>query len=111
MVAVGDLLQPAQSRLPQSLRPAEPVLVHLADPMRRALIRAIGTDVVQETYLKAAYGTSWGSVQPALRALVQSGLIEIRGTGAQASYQLDLSQFPRAMAAGLFGAVELRAAA
>lgn len=111
MLSIGELLQPTQTRLPLSSRPAESVYVHLADPIRRALLRAIGFDAVHENYLKAAYGTSWGSVQPALRALVQGGFIEICGIGAQTTYQLDLSQFPRALTAGLFGAMELRAVA
>ena len=111
MVAIGDLLQPSQSRMPQSTQAAEPIYVHLADPIRRALLRAIGFETVAEGYLRASYGISWGSVQPALRALVRAGLIEISGTGAQTVYRLDLSQFPRSMSANLFGDLERRAAA
>ena len=102
MVALAELLDPCQSRLPQAYRPAEPVFVHLAQPMRRALILAIGYDEVPESYLKVAYGASWGTVQPDLRALVSAGYIVIRDINGRAHFSLDLSMFPRQMAASLF---------
>ena len=102
MTAIGDLLQPASSRLPFSVRPAEPILVHLSQPKRRALIRAIGFDEVPEAYLKASYGVSWGAVQADLRALVTAGVIVVRERGGRPHYHLDLSRFPQHLAAGLF---------
>ena len=102
MIAIGNLLQPSTSRLPAHLRPAQPILVHLSQPKRRALIRAIGFDEVPEAYLKASYGPSWGAVQADLRALVNAGVIEIREVGGRPHYHLDLSQFPRGMSASMF---------
>lgn len=102
MIAIGKLLDPSTSRLPFRVRPAQPILVHLSQPKRRALIRAIGFEEVPESYLKASYGVSWGAVQSDLRALVDAGVIEIREVGGRPHYNLDLSQFPRSMAAGMF---------
>lgn len=102
MTAIGDLLQPASSRLPFGVRPAQPILAHLAQPKRRALIRAIGFDEVPEAYLKSSYGPSWGAVQADLRALVGEGVIVIRDLSSRPHYHLDLSAFPQHLAAGLF---------
>ena len=103
MIAIGNLLDTTSpSRLPVHLRPAQPILVHLSQPKRRALIRAIGMDEVPETYLKASYGVSWGAVQSDLRALVAAGVVAIRDLNGRPHYHLDLSQFPRQMAASMF---------
>ncbi len=102
MIAIAELLDPSQSRLPINQRPVEPILVHLSQPRRRALIRAIGFDQLPEAYLKASYGASWGDVQHDLRALVNAGVVIIQDLNGKAHYHLDLSAFPRTMAASMF---------
>ncbi len=102
MIAIAELLNPAQSRLPINQRPVEPILVHLSQPRRRALIRAIGFDQLPEAYLKMTYGASWGDVQHDLRILVQSGIIVVEDLNGKPHYHLDLSAFPRTMAASMF---------
>ena len=108
MVAIGDLLQPSTTRTPIAQSPAIAALVHLANPMRRALVRAIGYDSLPESYLRASYGPSWGAVQSDLRALVNEGMIVIDEDG---HYSLDLTAFPRTMASSMFSYAEARAAA
>ena len=110
MIAIGSLLDPHTSRLPVPLRPAQPILVHLSQPKRRALVREIGFDEVPEAYLKASYGVSWAAVQADLRALVNAGVVVIRSVGGRPHYSLDLSQFPRHMAASMFSRRAARAA-
>ena len=110
MIAVAEVLNPSQSRLPINRRPAEMVLVHLSQPRRRALIRAVGFGEVPEAYLKAAYGASWGDVQHDLRTLLRAGILVCREINGRAHYHLDLSAFPQQMAASMFSR-ELRAAA
>lgn len=98
MIAVADLLQqPATSRFPLPGRAVDRVYVQLADPKRRALIRAIGLGEVPVRDLRARYGASWGSVQGDLRELVRGGYVLVEGGGADEVYCLDLGAFPLGM--------------
>ena len=98
MTAVADLFnQPATARLPLEVRAADSAYVQLANPKRRALVRAIGLGEVPARELRARYGASWGSVQPDLRALVRGGYILTEGAGADEVLCLDLGAFPLGM--------------
>ena len=98
MLAVADLLQqPSVARFPLEVKAADNVYVHLADPKRRALIRAIGLGEVPAVELRARYGASWSSVQADLRALVAAGYVLTEGLGADEVLCLDLGAFPLGM--------------
>ncbi len=97
MVAIADLFDSAHARVPVAVRTADMIVVHLANPKRRALIRAIGYAEVSESYLRALYGPSWPDVQADLRVLLDAGVIIAHGIGATSSYSLHLGSFPVAV--------------
>ena len=98
MTAVADLLQqPATARFPRAARAADSAYLQLANPKRRALVRAIGLGEVSVRELRARYGVSWGSVQGDLRELVRAGYVVAQGAGAEEVFYLDLGAFPLGM--------------
>ena len=99
MTALSDLLQAT----PRSITPTSTAaaFIHIVNPKRRALIRAIGFEDVSVGYLRTLYGPSWGAVQADLRALVDAELIEVSGMGMQARFSLDLSNFPPGVLNGI----------
>ena len=98
MLSVADLLQPAPTpRSPTGATAADGVYARLADPKRRALVRAIGLGEVPVRELRARYGRSWASAQSDLRALVNGGYVLSRGLGPDEVLCLDLGAFPFGM--------------
>ena len=103
MIAIGELLNAQSSRLPIDRSVADAPFVHLANPKRRGLLRAIGYDEVSERKLRMSYGPSWGAVQSDLRALLAAGLVLSHGAGRRVTYSLDLSAFSAEMLEGVLG--------
>ena len=98
MISVANLLQPAPAaRFPTGAKAADGVYAQLADPKRRALVRAIGLGEVPARELRGRYGQSWASAQAHLRALVNGGYVLSRGLGADEVLCLDLGAFPLGM--------------
>ena len=103
MTAIADLLAPVRSRSFGPVTTASNALVHLANPKRRALLRAIGYEEVPVMYVRALYGPSWAAVQTELRALVDAGLVLESGIGRESRLSLHLPAFPEGMIDGLLG--------
>lgn len=103
MTSIATLLQDSSRTTTAPAAATQVSFVHLANPKRRALIRAVGYNAVPVGYLRSLYGPSWGAVQADLRALVAAGVLECDGLGNKAVFTLRLSAFPTGMLEGVLG--------
>lgn len=66
--------------------------LHMANPIRRNLVKTIGINELSAKQLRNIYGGSWGAAQNDLRALIEVDIIQTNILNGQSYFRVNLKK-------------------